>query len=1168
MKMEVDHNTLKSIKLSIKKFECSFESAYNRKPTKEEIAQNPTIYKHYKIYNKFKKSQNETLTCNDHGAKYIENIQSNNESIAKSRVWSKHLNKINTINPNHSAKNDNSSNILLGSVTQKIRQLSEQRYVDDTITNKPFAYSLRFRQKVLFDKSKEISNQIKQQKVKDKEDGSNLIDSIDVDSRQVVFTVNESHSEDISEAIDNFCLDDLNNFIKDSILNCDSLTKSNDVYVEKNRKRIYDIEDVSNGQKRLKTNAMQLLTMMCEPQESVAVENSHQQPKKFFKSKASPSTYNVHNFFDHHKSLDFDANTKDCSILKTIELTAKSIYSVDHSPSSNDAVSNETDLKDTKPSKKKMKNENYRKLTMKKKFMSRGYKKFNMKQYKYKSWQKNKKTKHSDVKCFSCGQVGHFASECDNIPTMNVFEPESVSHYTDGDVFDKQANICLNEPLFTDVEDCQLDALVTESLLEFDHKEFRQNQKETVKRILCGQSTLLISPTGFGKSLCYQLAAYCFWKMKKLITIVISPLISLMQDQLLNLPPCLKAVCLNSSQSDKEKSNSINAIITCQAQVLFLSPECIVNGFHSINFESFSRVAFVCIDEAHCLAEWSNNFRPSYLHLFKILHYKLNIKTILSMTATANKETIQIICKNLQLNSTTDVLGSTRVPDNLVLTVSKENNKIVALIELLQSEPFKSLNSIIIYCTRREQTEQIESYIRTSLQFNVAPKDINNLVRSYHAGLSSFNRTHIQKNFISGKLRIVVATIAFGMGINKKDIRAIIHYNMPKSFENYIQEIGRAGRDGKESFCHLFLDNDGEDLFGLQNYIYQNGVDKPNLRKLVANIFQPCKCQAIAENAQVAQSEAINCPGHPVALPILSTEVSVDMKSENIYTLLMCLEMDYSKYPIQVMPPTNSMCCVLNFGDQANMALLIKKNVILHMGALLAKQSSKVLNLSNFKFSIFQVARMLGKSVSQVKSELKKLEWTVENGKRTKSSISVRYSDFSFHIKSPGTLNDSQIEQVVDYLYSTIDAIECKQINKLRSLYSKFNEFTLIDRNDPLARENSIQLKRFIHSYFQCDSLANEQAASSLYLPYTFDQKKLDSAWITSVITEMIHLYYESGVNTPRKMARILQGISSPKFPVEIWGKVHQYWRSVFKVDFKHLMDLCRECLISNYSIK
>jgi ATP-dependent DNA helicase Q4 len=253
--------------------------------------------------------------------------------------------------------------------------------------------------------------------------------------------------------------------------------------------------------------------------------------------------------------------------------------------------------------------------------------------------------------------------------------------------------------------------------------------------------------------------------------------------------------------------------------ILLVSPEAVVAGEKSTGFGSLLRqlppIAFACIDEAHCVSQWSHNFRPSYLMICRVLKEKLGVKIILGLTATATYPTRESIVRHLSIHDgVKGIISDIPLPDNLVLTASRDISRDTALFNLITSKRFAAFNSIIIYCTRREECERIAAYLRTCLQdkAKVLLKDtakrkrVSWIAEPYHAGLSAARRRAIQSAFMSNELRIVIATIAFGMGINKSDIRAILHYNMPKNFESYVQEVGRAGRDGKMSHCHLFLD--------------------------------------------------------------------------------------------------------------------------------------------------------------------------------------------------------------------------------------------------------------------------------------------------------------------------------------------------------------------------
>lgn len=396
---------------------------------------------------------------------------------------------------------------------------------------------------------------------------------------------------------------------------------------------------------------------------------------------------------------------------------------------------------------------------------------------------------------------------------------------------------------------------VLETLRMFGHTSFRKGQARAIMRILSGLSTLVTLSTGSGKSLCYQLPAYMYSRQKNCITLVISPLVSLMEDQVTGVPHFLRAHCLHTNQTRQQRMKTLELISNGEVDILLVSPEAVVAGERSTGFGSILRqlppIAFACIDEAHCVSQWSHNFRPSYLMICKVLRKNLGVKCVLGLTATATLPTRISIITNLGItDGEQGVISDIPLPDNLILSVSKDENRDHALLELLLSKRFEACYSIIIYCTRRDECERIAAFLRTCLQErNVSQasakrkrRAINWFAEPYHAGMAASRRRTIQNAFMNNELRIVVATIAFGMGINKSDIRAVIHYNMPATFENYCQEIGRAGRDNETAHCHLFLDSKGGDKNELKRHIYANSIDRHVIRKLLQHVFVPCSC--------------------------------------------------------------------------------------------------------------------------------------------------------------------------------------------------------------------------------------------------------------------------------------------------------------------------------------
>lgn len=450
--------------------------------------------------------------------------------------------------------------------------------------------------------------------------------------------------------------------------------------------------------------------------------------------------------------------------------------------------------------------------------------------------------------------------------------------------------------------------------------------------------------------------------------------------------------------------------------ILLISPEMLVSGENSAKIRHVLRqlppIAFVCIDEAHCVSQWSHNFRPSYLMICKVIKEKLGVKTILGLTATSTLQTTESIVNHLEVTGGQDgVISDIPLPDNLVLSVSKDRNRDSALINLLKSERFADSRSIIVYCTRRDECERIAGLLRTSLQDDkIKPlqkpdkskkrKRTNWTAECYHAGVASGKRKSIQKNFMSGELRIVVATIAFGMGINKADIGGVIHYNMPKSFESYVQEIGRAGRDGNTAHCHLFLDSENSDQNELRRHIFANSMDRHVIRKLLQKVFIPCDC-----NKTIRES----CSLHEVCFSVEETVQQLDIPEENIATLLCYLELHEDQL-IQVLSKGYSKCKIISYRGPMQLRSAAKTCAPLAMAFVLdLKKGITHTDSTNLEFPVIDVASAIGSDSGVVKYQLKNLEWTY--GKifcccfffyfliSIHSSTYVRLSGLSFALK-------------------------------------------------------------------------------------------------------------------------------------------------------------------------
>ncbi|KAL0357795.1 UNVERIFIED_CONTAM: ATP-dependent DNA helicase Q-like 5 [Sesamum calycinum] len=371
-------------------------------------------------------------------------------------------------------------------------------------------------------------------------------------------------------------------------------------------------------------------------------------------------------------------------------------------------------------------------------------------------------------------------------------------------------------------------------LLKLTHgyDSFRDGQLEAVKMVLLGKSTMLVLPTGAGKSLCYQLPALVLPGL----TLVVSPLVALMIDQLKQLPPAVQGGLLCSSQTAEEASETLRLLQEGAIKVLFVSPERFLNAEFISIFSHPSPLSLVVVDEAHCVSEWSHNFRPSYMRLrASLLRGKLNAGCILAMTATATKKTLCDVMHALDIPPA-NLIQSAKLRDNLHLSVSISGNRMKDLMALLKSSPFFSIKSIIIYCKFQSETDMISKYLCDN---NISAKHRNEnaflFVQSYHSGIPAKDRSRVQDLFCANRIRVVVATVAFGMGLDKSDVGAVVHYSLPESLEEYVQEIGRAGRDGRLSYCHLLFDD--ATYFKLRSLMHSDGVDEYAVNKLLCQVF-------------------------------------------------------------------------------------------------------------------------------------------------------------------------------------------------------------------------------------------------------------------------------------------------------------------------------------------
>ena len=358
----------------------------------------------------------------------------------------------------------------------------------------------------------------------------------------------------------------------------------------------------------------------------------------------------------------------------------------------------------------------------------------------------------------------------------------------------------------------------------FGYDRFLPLQEEIMCEVLSRRDTLVLMPTGGGKSLCYQLPALSLGGL----TLVVSPLIALMKDQVDGLKANgIAAEFINSTLTPAEISGVQERARDGQLKVLYLAPERFALGGFS-RFLSALNISLIAIDEAHCISEWGHDFRPEYRNL-KAIRHGFPTVPIIALTATATERVREDIVVQLGLRHVQTFVASLNRP-NLTYSVGPKRDSFSVLLALLERHQNEST---IIYCFARKDTEDLSAKLRRE----------GLACLPYHAGLDSWVRSETQEKFIHAEVPIIVATIAFGMGIDKPDIRLVVHYDLPKTLEGYYQETGRAGRDGLPSDCHLFYSYG--DRTKQEYFISQIGEDaeQENARLKLAQVIEFCELE-------------------------------------------------------------------------------------------------------------------------------------------------------------------------------------------------------------------------------------------------------------------------------------------------------------------------------------
>lgn len=446
----------------------------------------------------------------------------------------------------------------------------------------------------------------------------------------------------------------------------------------------------------------------------------------------------------------------------------------------------------------------------------------------------------------------------------------------------------------------------------FGYQEFRLDQEKIIASVLAKQDTLVIMPTGGGKSLCYQIPALLF----EGLTVVVSPLISLMQDQVSQLTQLgVRAVCLNSSLDLIEYEENVAAIRSGKVKMLYLAPETLFLARTQALLKGV-RVDCLTIDEAHCISDWGHDFRPEYRKLVEV-RAKFPHAVTIALTATATAQVRADIKEQLAIPDSHEFVASFD-RKNLVLNVlpkSSPQSQVLGILREHQGE------SGIIYCFSKAQVDDLAAVL-DSRGFSVRP---------YHAGLADSLRAKNQELFIRDDVQIIVATIAFGMGINKPNVRFVIHYDLPKNIESYYQEIGRAGRDGLKADCFL---------------LYSHG-DSQKIRFFISQKEEAERRVAERQLATLVHyAESDRCRRFSL-LQYFGEEAA-----ENCWACDICMNGPRDKVDLTI-PAQKFMSCVKKTGERFGAAYLIE--------VLRGAKTEKVLMNGHDKLSTYGIGKDLSK---------------------------------------------------------------------------------------------------------------------------------------------------------------------------------------------------------------
>jgi len=656
------------------------------------------------------------------------------------------------------------------------------------------------------------------------------------------------------------------------------------------------------------------------------------------------------------------------------------------------------------------------------------------------------------------------------------------------------------------------DEQLTKVLQEvFGYQCFRDHQANVIRRVLSGESVLAILPTGAGKSICYQLPAL----LLPGLVLVVSPLLALMRDQLDQLPTGLPGAMLWGGQTRSEANKIIFDCARGHVRLLYIAPEkLLVPAVLQTLLELPHGIGLVCVDEAHCVAEWGHSFRPAYYRLGHVLRAVLRPRSVLALTATATRATERCIAEVLGIPSEA-VIRDAPLRDNLRLKVLHHNGAtgngkaLRSIAQLLKDGDLKHVHSVVVYCAFQAQSDQAAAILKQS----------GIRAASYHAGKSMEERLAVQRDFSGQHLRVVVATVAFGMGINISSLGAVIHLAMPRSLEDYVQQVGRAGRDGSEVGCWVLLDD--ADHQRLRSLCCSNAVDLSSVELLLHTVFAPPEWEAahvVMPNSTEKVPDTQSLRIRYGVLPITEATIDMDITEETIETVLSYLQGHDGSGMVSVLPSTAAMLSITFYTDPS----------------VLAQHSSLVLSLLTcrphvqrgvYKVPMARIVHFSGHSPSHILGELAGLA----------ASQSLRWEASKARALAWRIINPPSKEELPALSKQICERLKLQQSMNVCRMDTVYSVMSVAARTGTDAVQQEMQLRRHIQEYF----------ASNEDIPQLCDITELPviaSERASVEVAAFLHCCKSQVLGLKSRMsgvavARILHGLASAAYPADQWRR-------------------------------